>query len=135
MSAGRKRLIVRAEPNTDESFGGYIVRLTEFNFYDSPSRILKLAGIERKFLDGGYSLLFKKSFDLSSLAWLTDTDIAKLTKLTYPPVIRREGSKSRSIFGLPVRKNCIRVRFPKICPECLKESPYCRKLWDLSPVT
>ncbi len=135
MLASNKRLLVRAEPNDDESFGGYIVRLTELNSYDNPLRILKLAGVERKFLDGGYSVLFKKSFSLSSLSQLTDTPTTKLLPLTHPPLNKRGDSHTTSIFGLPVHKNFIRVRFPKICPQCLKDAPYCRKIWDLTPVT
>jgi len=29
----------------------------------------------------------------------------------------------------------IRLRYPKICPACLSESAYVRKIWDLAPVT
>jgi hypothetical protein len=133
--SSNKSLIVRAEPNTDESFGGYMIRLTELNRYNTTSTILKLAGIERKFLDGGYSLLFRDSFDLTPLARLTDANITKLRLLTYPSTKRQESSRTVSIFGLPIHRNHVRVRFPKICPACLKESPYCRKAWDLTAVT
>lgn len=132
MSASGKKLLVRVEPNADESFGGYIIRLTQLNYYDAPSSILNIAGIDPKFLYVGYSFLFKESVDLSLLSEVTGTSAIKLQSLTHPSAGRRAVNK---IFGLPIHKNFIRVRYSKVCPRCLSESAYCRKVWDISPVT
>ncbi|MCA1633208.1 MAG: TniQ family protein [Acidobacteria bacterium] len=38
-------------------------------------------------------------------------------------------------FGIPLHQYVIRPRSVKICSECLRESPYCRRIWEMSLVT
>jgi len=39
------------------------------------------------------------------------------------------------VFGKPVPHNFVRRENPKICPLCLKEKNYLRKVWEISPVS
>jgi hypothetical protein len=37
--------------------------------------------------------------------------------------------------GAQVPQYMVRLRYPKVCPLCLRTKQYARKIWDLSPVT
>lgn len=39
------------------------------------------------------------------------------------------------MLGGSVPQYMIRLRYPKLCPECLQETAYARKFWDLAPIT
>lgn len=39
------------------------------------------------------------------------------------------------MYGAPVPQYMLRARHPKVCPACLREDRYARRIWDLSPVT
>jgi hypothetical protein len=136
MAENYKRLLRTPRPEHDESFGGYITRLTEANDYLSSSWILSLAGIRCGNGSSIHYLVFQDDLDLSMLARLIGLDVSELLPLTYPPVVTELNSTSKhQFFGLPVRKQVIRVNKAKICPSCLRETNYCRRLWDLIPVT
>ncbi len=133
MSVKFKRLLVAGPPNSDESFIGYIVRITEWNKYDRVSWILSRIGFGNS-ANYGCPLVFNKSTDLSPLAKLTGVSVSRLKPLLYPPAVPETGSR-QLIFGLPVSRYMIQVKRTKLCPDCLRESNYHRKIWDLAPVT
>lgn len=81
------------------------------------------------------SFALDETLNLSSLAALTGVDESELVPLLYRPLDTTKGLGTYLIFGIPISPYFIRVRYPKICPECLRESAYCRKIWDLTPVT
>ncbi len=41
-----RRLLITAKPQPEESFTGYVLRLTELNLYEHPTWILELAGAQ-----------------------------------------------------------------------------------------
>lgn len=134
MTSRSRGLVFSDHPYPDESFVGYLVRLTEINDYDNASWILQLA----KF--GEYarkeSLAFGDDQDFTSLAYLTGVDPLELRALTY----LRQGRKSNKfcdslIFGLPVPRTAINLNPAKICPGCLREHRYVRRIWELTIVT
>lgn len=45
MASQSERLVLSASPYSDESFAGYLTRLTDLNHYDSPSWIRQLANL------------------------------------------------------------------------------------------
>lgn len=129
------RLLIRPSPLLDESFMGYVLRLTELNWLDTPSWILQKAGI-RSYLRSNLSFAFDDSLRLSSFTKLTDVEESDLKALLYSPAStkqRRMGDYR--IFGAPVPQYMIRLRYPKVCTLCLRDARYARKIWDLSPVT
>lgn len=128
------RLLVGGPPHDDESLMGYIVRLTEWNKYDRVSWVFSRLGLSPNSAVNGCPFVFNRSTDLSCLAKLADVSVSKLTPLLYPPVAPLRGHR-QLIFNLPVPRYTLRLRRPKLCPSCLRESNYHRRIWDLAPVT
>lgn len=132
------KLLVRPKPEKGESFIGYVVRLTELNGYDTPSWILSLCGIDYMELQWKFTFVFSLSDKLRNLAELTENPITNLTSLLYLPTGSREryGIEDEYNFnGAFLNRSIIRPHCPKICPKCLKESAYARRVWDCSLVT
>jgi hypothetical protein len=93
---------------------------------------LKLADIPRY----QTSFLFNDSLSLPILSQLSNVEEAKLAALMYPTaeLIRRKMG-DYLVFGSAVQQYLIRPDRLKICPGCLRESGYARKMWELIPVT
>lgn len=128
-----KKLLIRPRPRSGESFTGYIIRLTELNQYDSPSWIFRRAGI-------GYhrqkcAATSHTPIDLSALASLSNVDKSDLESLRYPTDRRSNSSYRRLFYGLTVPQYVIRQRHPKVCPKCLREAVYIRRIWEFALVT
>lgn len=114
---------------------GYVLRLTELNRYPKPYWILKKAGICKRFRFV-YPFVFNKTLDLSPLARLTGIGEEILSILSYQPITSLGGEDSGYlVFGSVVPQHFIRPNQNKICPSCLQESNYIRKIWELVPVT
>jgi hypothetical protein len=131
-----KSLIFSVKPFGDESFIGYMLRLTELNHYETLSLIFQLTNI-KDFTHSRFSLTDNSMIDLTLLAQLTRVNKSNLEALLYKPV---QISQNRmmglySVFGQPVPHYAIRLRTPKVCTTCLQESSYARKIWDLALVT
>lgn len=127
------RLLRTGRPKADESFTGYIIRLTEQNGYETPVWIMRMA----KIIDGrspsSGSFVFEALKNLDYLAQVTGTSPVELERLTYP--CSSELTSSHLFFGQLVPRYLLRPGQPRICPECLRETNYCRRIWDLSLVT
>jgi hypothetical protein len=137
MRTENKRLLFSAEPLPDESFNGYLLRLTQRNDYDTLAWILQMANIGNEFRKM-LTFLLPHTLDLSLLVQLTGVDEPKLSELLYHPIrvaTNRMMGGDLLVFGSPVPLYVIRLRCPKVCPCCLKEKAYVRKIWDLAPVT
>ncbi|MDT7541678.1 MAG: hypothetical protein QOE33_1582 [Acidobacteriota bacterium] len=113
---------------------GYITRLTEQNGYDSPAWIMNLAKLNFNLRGHSFSFLSNKSESFNRLANLSCIDPSELTLLTYQPL----GNKYDNFylfFETPVHKDFIRPGHPKICPQCLSDAAYCRRIWEFILVT
>lgn len=131
-----KRLLFTGEPFDDESFIGYIMRLAGMNEIPDLRWILKLAGLSQ-FYDYRYKYNSDFKVDSTTLAELTGVAETKIKNLLY---LHEQGRRRHIvgnliIFGQPVRHHFVVRQHPKICPGCLDEKLYCRKIWELSPVT
>ncbi len=80
-------------------------------------------------------LIHEKLESLTPLARLTGVDVDYLARLTYPSLPRTEHIDLYDFFGQRVRQYLIRPDRPKICPGCLSESQYCRRVWEFTAVT
>lgn len=134
MVAAFKRLLLTPKLNFDESLTGYILRLTEENGYASPQWIINLANFNDKLILSNYSFTSISSESFKLLAGLSGSTISELTKLTYQPVNTRR-SYFYLFFGNPVHRSFIQPRQPKICPQCLHETAYCRRVWEFVLIT
>lgn len=130
-----RRLLRTITPYADESLSGYVIRLTEVNDYDTPSWILQLAGIQ-DYVQHKVGFSFNDRLNLLPLASLTGIEVSQLRSLIYQPV---DHSKRKFgdylVFGSLTPRFIIRPRSFKICPSCLRETAYVRKIWELTPVT
>jgi len=131
-----KRLLFTEEPYFDESFIGYIMRLAELNEIPDLRWILKLAGLDRLY---DYKYRFTSDFKVEpeKLSILTGVAERQLINLLY---LHERGQK-RNITGnilvlnQQIPHNFVKREKPKICPTCLIEQNYCRRVWELSAIT
>lgn len=130
-----QRLLITGQPKHDESFMGYIIRLTELNRCLHPSWILRLAGV-CNLLDSNLAFIFNDTLDLSIFKQITGVPESDLAALLYRPT---DPDKTNScdyvVCGSLVPRYVIRSLRPKVCPNCLIDSAYVRKVWDLAVVT
>ena len=105
-------------PYSDESLAGYLLRLTERNYYPSPRWLLHLAGLK-----GRVRIDFPVNLEQSSLlSQLIKIKESQLRAMAYSAFFH---SCDRDLLIYPFT-HCGR----KLCPLCLSESVYCRRLWD-----
>ena len=125
--SARSTLVVRDRPKDDESYGGFLLRLTEINGYAATRWVRRDAGMPLDLRES--TLITRIELDLPSLAESLTLDVKDLRKLAYDPITYEyQGSVSSP-------PHVLRLRRPKLCPECLRQSNYCRKQWDYSVVT
>ncbi|ESU34100.1 hypothetical protein G3A_02805 [Bacillus sp. 17376] len=123
------------EPYLDESFGGYILRLTSLNFYDKPSWIYKLGNESTQRLEfNPYSLDLNKT-SLEILSGYLHTNKEKLYAMLLP-------FKGFSKYSVDLMfKYMTNSRSPyfssrnRICVECIKEYGFIKKYWDIKFVS
>jgi len=128
------KLVVSPAPYADESFIGYLVRLTDLNHYETSTRILQLANLGDRL--NKVSIAFSNHLDLKSLGHLVGVGETSLSALLFQPT-KPDCPKfgNYAVFGHPVPRVVIKSESHKVCPRCLKEYGYIRKIWDLVPVT
>ena len=128
-----KRLLLRPRPKTDESFLGFILRLAEFNDCDTPTWITREAGLTD--IGSKPASIFNETIDFSAFVRLTGIDVTDLEYLKYP-IDKNPNSTLRCLFyGCPVPQHVIRLTHPKVCPQCMREESYCRRIWELAVIT
>jgi hypothetical protein len=133
MAPRSKGLVFSAAPHPDESFSGYLTRLTELNHYDTSAWTLQLAKLDytRK-----VALAFYDGQDFAELSKLTGVERTRLIALTYPRQGRKENRFCDCLFfGLPVPRTAIHLNPAKVCPSCLREHGYVRRVWELTTAT
>ena len=116
------RLLITLNPEKDESFIGYVVRLTEANGYETPSWIFSLSGIDYMELQWKFTFVFSRSEKLDNLAKLTGGTLDDLLSLLYLPAksqIPHEDNHEYDFFGALLNRSIIRPHCPKVCPKCL----------------
>jgi TniQ len=135
-----KRLRLTPRPYPDESILGYIVRLTEENVYDLPSWIFDLAGIRLLAGQKWWTRLFEEDLDGTGFGRVISLEHAEFEAITYQFTepyrsIFRNANHTVFISGSPVSATFTEYNSPKVCPACLRQVNYCRRLWDLLPYT
>jgi hypothetical protein len=132
------RLLITLNPEKEESFISYIVRLTEANGFETPSWIFSLSGIDYMELQWKFTFVFGRSEKLKNLATLTGRSLDDLLPLLYLPVTPRSdpaGKYEYDFYGALLNRSIIRPHCPKVCPKCLAKSGYSLRVWDCSLVT
>lgn len=126
------RLLKTPLPRADESFMGYMLRLTEENVYLSPSWIFELAGLKVDVSKGGWPVVYRNSLDSTGLEHVTGLERQEIDNLRYQISEAHDSLYARrSLIGI----NFVKFNFSKVCPVCLKQFGYCQYVWDLLPFT
>jgi hypothetical protein len=124
------RLLRSDSPFQDESFLGYLLRLTELNQYRNISWLLGSADLQN---DGSHlrqSVLFS-NLDFKNLSILTKCSVEVLKSKTHTPLENGQFN----FFGHPINKDAINSLYPKICPSCIAETGYHKSVWDFALTT
>ena len=119
MSLGR--LVVRSDIQPDESLPGLLTRLAEYNGLDSPVRILRHVGLAPGFE--------KSQTDLSDLAQFIGVGRPSLEAASFAPL--NSGSMHLSFGGVRISRDHMGTMGDRVCPLCIEESRYSRRLWHL----
>ncbi|MES1024885.1 TniQ family protein [Gloeocapsa sp. BRSZ] len=130
-----KKLLRRPRPKRDESLAGYIIRLTESNYYPSPNWIFHLSSLNKR---GIYANLFyPHKDDLHKLSLLLEIEEDILWSMAWTSNKQSNSINQNTvkIFGDLVPIQTISTRRVKLCPICLRSVPYSRSIWDLSFIT
>jgi len=131
-----RRLLLTAKPVFDETLMGFVLRLTELNGYETPAWILELSRLNHNRFGYSCPFVFGEPTSLTHLSGLTGIELSELTNLIYPPVESDDAASDDHLFFCsPVPKQHLRPVQTKICPACLRESNYYRKVWDLAAIT
>lgn len=128
----QQRLLRTPPLEYDESLLGYVIRLTEANHYDNASWVTNLARLNVNFSTGGWMILNRDDTDLTSLETLAGLRRSTLERLKYQ--VAKRGRTVR-FQGVSLSVDMMKLSRPKVCPACLRESNYCRRVWDLLPFT
>lgn len=127
-------MLFSACPKPEESYIGYLLRLTELNCYTSPSWIFQMTGLGSR--PSSTAFVFNNTQNLKPLAHLTGVHEGKLAELAYHPAgPARKKLGDYLLFGSAITQYLIRPDRPKICPYCIRESGYIRRMWEIVPVT
>ncbi len=125
-------LLRRPKPYVDEDLAGYILRLSQVNRYSSPQWIYNLAEISQYAANGNFCDRTTKDF--LKLARLLSVEESTLWKMAFCEYKSNKVARVK-FFGrsLPTYNLC-KLK-AKVCPLCLAEKSYCRKIWNLIPLT
>ena len=125
-------------PHPDESISGYLIRLAESNGYRRCDA-WSLFGLDGERLNGKSETLayIYGCGDYSVLSRRTGFGGEQLKSLAYKPV--QPGSQwlagTYELFGHELSNRILRYKISSLCPQCLTEKSYQRKIWDLLPLT
>lgn len=116
-------LAITPLPIPNESFYGYVLRVSEANGYDSPWHVFRHAGL-------GQDKLLKSTTPAEPIARIVGHPVEDLQKLAwqrYP-----DGRPIPNLnHGVPRLLRHIDIASPKICPTCIHENGYIPPSWDL----
>ncbi|NHM29931.1 TniQ family protein [Neobacillus terrae] len=130
-----RSLLMTPKPFDDESLAGYILRLTEANFYEKISDIYLLSNLWEilKGRSKNGNLLNPLNDNMQKLSELINCSLDDLVELTFAS--NDTNSPFFQYRNQPIPRQAIHTTKTKICPKCLAETAYYRKAWDLVPVS
>ena len=125
-------LLRRPRPYQDEDLAGYILRLSQVNRYSSPQWIYNLAEIPQYAANGNFC--DRTTQDFAKLARLLSIEESTLWKMAFREYKSNKVARVK-FFGRSLPTYNLSKLRAKVCPCCLKEKSYCRKIWNLIPLT
>lgn len=119
-------LLITPQPKLAESLQGFILRTSEANGYDSPSRILTYAGL-------GWQASHSARPSLNKLAVLYGRGVDHLVGLGCIPDqdSRAKKGKHQAVMGHTLQKNFFLTGRSRVCPDCVLETGIVESYWEL----
>lgn len=130
-----KKLLRRPRPEKDESLAGYIIRLTESNYYPSPNWIFQMSSLNKRGIHTNVFYPYKD--DLQKLSLLSEVEEEILWSMAWTSNQQKHNINTNTIkiFGFLVPIRTLSPQKVKLCAVCLSSAPYCRAVWDLSLIS
>lgn len=125
-------LLCRPRPYENEDLAGYILRLSQVNHYSSPQWIYNLAEIPQYAANGNFC--DRTTQDFSKLAKLLSIEESVLWKMAFREYKSDKVARVK-FFGRSLPTYNLSKLRAKVCPRCLAEKSYSRKIWNLIPLT
>jgi hypothetical protein len=124
-------LLNRPQPLFDESISGFLMRLALSNYKDKPQYVYKLLSIynQKRINSYYFDTTLLNDDDLFLLSELACCDRASLEKLFIK--VKAESANTFEFFDAILDSTALSIRKVKICPMCLQQSKYIRKIWSL----
>ena len=107
---------------------GYILRLTEENGYDIPFWIFALGEVVPLNRSNRWRRINQTDIDFTSLEKVLGLEHSEFETMSW---CLTNTERSVCISGNQIPSRLVRFNYPKICPACLRQANYCRKVWDL----
>lgn len=126
------KLLRTPRPYIGESLKGLIIRVAEENGYNEPFFLLSLANV---IVDSKTQKTSYTEQRMKNLSKMLNIDITTLKDMACLLGITELPPKAYNMFGHRVNIYSVRTTSPKVCPKCLRESNYARKIWDLAAFT
>lgn len=117
----------------DESFPGFMARTADVNGYDKPSWIYEMVGLKNLYRFGE-RMIFKANH-LTLLSSLTGISKDIFIGLTSSPMRNSKAVMRPQMFGQEIEEGMIMPSSIKVCPACLIENLYIRRIWSLRALT
>lgn len=126
MNTDIQPLLITPRPKSAESLQGFILRTSEANGYDSPTRILRHVG-----MDSVEAHSARPSLDKLAALYGRDADSLRGLGCIPAPGVRQKKGKYQTIMGhtLPVR--FFIYKYHRVCPECVLEQGTIESYWEL----
>jgi hypothetical protein len=123
-----QRLLCTPNPQPDESLMGYILRLTEENRYETPFWIFALGDVGPLKSTNRWTQIYRTDINFTSLERVLGLEHSEFETMRW-----RLNNTEHSVWGSgnQIPSRLVRFNSPKICPACLRQANYCRKVWDL----
>lgn len=123
---------IRPVPRSSESLRGFVTRVASKYCYSNSFYLYKLLELTKgKHQEKLYML--REGISLSKLACFTRTSESRLTKLSFHDELKDTCLVNEDINF--INQFGFYSEHTQICPLCLKEGIYLRKIWDLKIIT
>ena len=104
---------------------GLILRTSEMNGYESPSMILRYAGLSENEIRSVRPPLDK-------LSQLYARELVEFSLATEPALVKsKPGRRQWRVMNHFIPSSCINIKSAKICPECILENHHVDGFWDM----
>lgn len=128
----RAQLAVKPPPNDDESVAGYVVHLSEKNAFVSPAWMLELLKERSGRPVASAAEVARDEKLIRALEALAGLPAHSLAGRGFTPRSYSQASRTMPPTWDARPLESYQRHHPMVCPACLDDAPYARKLWDLA---